>query len=100
MTAPFSKPGTPCAHPFWGCLECRNAVITERKLPALLGFLDFILAQRSLLGAQDWAAKFGHVHERITRQVLPAFSDEVIASARVILKSNPPMTYLPPEATQ
>lgn len=98
--SPFSKPGAPCAHPFWGCLECRNAVITERKLPAILGFLDFILAQRLSTGAQDWAAKFGHVHERITRQILPAFSDEVIASARATLKAHAPMTYLPPEAAQ
>ncbi|MEO0830022.1 MAG: hypothetical protein AAFY03_06135 [Pseudomonadota bacterium] len=98
--SPFSKPGAPCSHPFWGCLECRNAVITERKLPAILGFLDFILAQRMSLGAQDWATKFGYAHERITRQILPSFSDEVIASARATLKANPPMTYLPPEAAQ
>ena len=98
--SPFSKPGAPCARPFWGCLDCRNAVITERKLPAILRFLDFILSQRMSIGAQDWAAKFGHVHERITRQILPAFSDEVIASARATLKAHPPMTYLPPEAAQ
>lgn len=98
--SPFSKPGKPCAHPFWGCLECRNAVFSERKLPAILGFLDFILTQRSLLGAQDWAAKFGSAHERITRQILPAFSDEVIGSARATLRAHPPMAYLPPEAAQ
>ena len=98
--SPFSKPGSPCSHPFWGCLDCRNAVITERKLPAIMGFLDFIIGQRVSLGAQDWAAKFGHVHARITRQVLPSFSDEVIAAARAALKSDPPPTYLPPEATQ
>lgn len=98
--SPFSKPGAPCAHPFWGCLECRNAVITERKLPAILGFLDFILTQRALLGAQDWVAKFGHAHERITRQILPAFSDGVIAGARAALGADPQMTYLPPEAKQ
>lgn len=98
--SPFSRPGAPCAHPFWGCLECRNAVISERKLPAILSFLDFILSQRTLLGAQDWAAKFGHAHERIARQILPVFSDEVIGSARAILEAHPPMAYLPPEATQ
>lgn len=98
--SPFSKPGAPCARSFWGCLDCRNAVITERKLPAILRFLDFILSQRMSIGAQDWAAKFGRVHERITRQILPAFSDEVIASARATLKAHPPMTYLPPEAAQ
>lgn len=98
--SPFSKSGAPCSHPFWGCLDCRNAVISERKLPAILGFLDFIVTQRSALGAEDWAAKFGHVHARITRQVLPSFSVEVIAAARASLASDPPPAYLPPEATQ
>ena len=98
--SPFAKPGTPCDHPFWGCLDCRNAVISDRKLPAILEFLDFILAQRALLGSQDWNAKFGHAHLRITRQILPAFSEEVITSARASLATEPPMTYLPPEATQ
>ncbi|KIX16329.1 hypothetical protein [Paracoccus sp. 228] len=98
--SPFSKSGAPCSHPFWGCLDCRNAVISERKLPAILGFLDFIVAQRTALGAADWAAKFGHVHARITRQVLPSFSAEVIAAARASLASDPPQMYLPPETTQ
>ncbi|AUQ64860.1 hypothetical protein PhaeoP57_00171 [Phaeobacter inhibens] len=98
--SPFYRPGAPCAHPFWGCLECRNAVISERKLPAILSFLDFILSQRTSIHAQDWAAKFGHAHERITRQILPAFSDEVIGSARATLEAHPPMVYLPPEAAQ
>ena len=98
--SPFSKPGAPCGHSFWGCLDCRNAVITERKLPAILGFLNFILEQRKLLGAQDWEAKFGHVHERITRQILPYFSQEVMAVARQALKADPPKIYLPPEAMQ
>lgn len=98
--SPFSSPGAPCSHPFWGCLDCRNAVISERKLPAILGFLDFIIAQRTALGADDWAAKFGHVHARITRQLLPSFPVEVIAAARASLAADPPPTYLPPEATQ
>ncbi|MQQ10523.1 hypothetical protein GFB49_18840 [Epibacterium sp. SM1979] len=98
--SPFSSPGAPCSHPFWGCLDCRNAVISERKLPAILGFLDFIVAQRAALGAEEWAAKFGHVHARITQQVLPSFPEEVIATARASLAVDPPPTYLPPEATQ
>ena len=98
--SPFSKSGAPCSHPFWGCLDCRNAVISERKLPAILGFLDFIVAQRTALGAEDWAAKFGHIHARITQQVLPSFSAEVIVAARASLSSDPPAMYLPPEAKQ
>lgn len=98
--SPFSKAGAPCRHPFWGCLDCRNAVITEHKLPAILGFLDFILDQRTRLSADEWAAKFGHVHDRITRQVLPSFSAEVIAAARASLASDPPAMYQPPEIAQ
>lgn len=44
QNSPFAEAGSPCPQPFWGCLECRNAVITARKLPAILAFLDFIEA--------------------------------------------------------
>ena len=40
--SPFTEAGSPCAHPFWGCLDCPNAVITARKLPAILAFQAFI----------------------------------------------------------
>src|SRR3546814_6979497 len=63
-------------------LDCPNAVITARKLPAILAFLAFVEEQRPSLPASDWAAKFGRVHSRITTQVLPVFSDAVIADAR------------------
>ena len=52
------------------------------KLPAILAFLAFVEEQRCSLPASDWAAKFGRVHTRITVQVLPVFSDAVIAEAR------------------
>src|SRR3546814_3686123 len=44
-SSPFAEAGSPCAQPFWGCLDCPNAVITARKLPAILAFLEF--AERS-----------------------------------------------------
>ncbi|KAH2813498.1 hypothetical protein KXV85_004959, partial [Aspergillus fumigatus] len=88
--------GSPCAQPFWGCLDCPNAVITARKLPAILAFLAFVEEQRLSLPATDWAANFGRVHARITAQVLPAFSDAVIADARRQMESE--RLYLPPEA--
>ena len=40
--SPFGVAGAPCPQPFWGCLDCGNAVITARKLPAILAFLTFI----------------------------------------------------------
>jgi hypothetical protein len=94
--SPFAPAGSPCAQPFWGCLDCPNAVITARKLPAILAFLAFVEEQRRCLPATDWAAKFGHVHARITLQVLPTFSDAVIAEARRQMPDE--RLYLPPEA--
>jgi hypothetical protein len=96
--SPYGRPGEPCPQPFWGCLDCGNAVITVRKLPAILAFLAFIETEREGLTAADWRAKFGHVYARITNQVLPAFSEAVIAEARAALGTTPPPVYLPPEA--
>ncbi|WP_246653003.1 MULTISPECIES: hypothetical protein [Rhizobium] len=96
--SPFGDPGEPCPQPFWGCLECRNAVITARKLPAIIAFLRFIEEQRAGLSAADWAMKFGRAHARIAGQVLPAFPDSVVAAARREAEVHP--LYLPPEARQ
>ena len=93
--SPFAEAGSPCAQPFWGCLDCPNAVITVRKLPAILAFLAFVEEQRLSLPATDWAAKFGRVRARITAQVLPAFSDAVITDARRQMEGE--RLYLPPE---
>jgi hypothetical protein len=95
-SSPFGEAGSPCPQPFWGCLECRNAVITTRKLPAVLAFLDFIEGERTALSASEWAIKFGQAHTRITQQVLPAFSEALIAEARNSIDAQ--TLYLPPEA--
>ena len=98
--SPHGSAGDPCPIPFWGCLECSNAVITTRKLPAILSFLDFIEDQRRALHAGDWAVKFGRAHARITADVLPAFGPAIIAEARRSLAAEPVSIYLPPEARQ
>ena len=67
--SPFSDKGHPCPVPFWGCLDCGNAVITSRKLPSLIAFLSFMVAQRESLHATDWTAKFGRAHRRIAEQI-------------------------------
>lgn len=100
FASPFADRGTACPTPFWGCLECRNAVISEAKLPALLAFQAFMAAQRNALSAQDWAAKFGHAFARITDQILPSFPPRAVEAARA---ADPAETahplYLPIEAT-
>ncbi|MEJ6784872.1 MULTISPECIES: hypothetical protein [Hyphomicrobiales] len=96
--SPFGEPGAPCPQPFWGCLECRNAVITARKLPAIIAFQHFIEEQRASLSASDWAMKFGRAHARIAEQILPAFSENMVAAAR--REAEVHTLYLPPEARQ
>jgi len=68
-SSPFAKSGEACPVPFWGCLECRNGVITSRKLPALMAFLDFVVDQRKVMTKADWQAKFGLAHRRIGPRV-------------------------------
>ena len=95
--SPFAADGEPCAEPFWGCLECRNAVITARKLPSIIAFLDFIVVRRTEMAEADWWAKFGRPWSRVTQQVLPAFSEAVVADAREKAKALEHQPYLPLE---
>jgi hypothetical protein len=97
--SPFGAKGRPCPVPFWGCLDCGNAVITSRKLPALIAFLTFMVAQRETLQAADWAAKFGRAHRRVAEQILPAFPAAVVAAARTVAESQAGLLHLPPEAS-
>lgn len=94
--SPFAEAGSPCQQPFWGCLHCSNAVITARKLPAIMAFLSFVEEQRLGLPGPDWMVKFGQVYARIVHQILPAFSDAVVAEARS--RAVEERLYLPPEA--
>ncbi|HLP68645.1 MAG TPA: hypothetical protein VK181_14110 [Rhizobium sp.] len=98
--SPFIEAGKPCPTPFWGCLECENAVITERKLPALLAFQSFIADQRAALSAEEWSLKFARAWHRITHQILPAFAPQLVESARTAVEAgDPTLLYLPVEAT-
>jgi hypothetical protein len=73
--SPFARsPGGPCPVAVWGCLECPNAVFTERHLPSLTGFARFLVEQREQLPTPEWQARFGLAHERLTAGILPAFS--------------------------
>jgi hypothetical protein len=97
--SPFGTKGEACPSPFWTCLDCGNAVITARKLPALIAFLDFTTAQRDSLANADWETKFGRAHRRISDQIIPAFPKAVVAAARAAAQATPGLIYLPPEAS-
>jgi len=97
--SPFGRPGEACPTPFWGCLDCANAVITARKLPALIAFDAFMIEQRAAMDADTWSARFGRAHRRIVEQILPEFPPPVVAEARVAAAdAGPGLLYLPPEA--
>jgi len=98
-SSPFGREGEACPTPFWGCLECPNAVITARKLPALIAFEAFMDEQREALPPHDWTEKFDQPYRRITEQILPMFPASVVENARVeAAESSEQLLYLPPEA--
>jgi hypothetical protein len=94
--SPFAAPGKPCPVPFWSCLDCPNAIITSRKLPAILAFLDHIEGQREAMSADAWAQLHGGTRERILTQILPAFPPDLITEARAIAEADNPLRNLPP----
>jgi len=94
IASPFAPAGTPCPHAAWACLECPNAIITAAKLPALPAFVRFMEHERAGLSAPAWRAKFGQAHTRITTQILPRFSEPVLAEART---APPAALHLPIE---
>jgi hypothetical protein len=81
--SPFArKPGSPCPVAVWGCLECPNAVFTDRHLASLAAFAGFLQAQREVLSEADWAARYGLARQRLTTGVFPAFPQAQIETAR------------------
>ena len=95
--SPFGTPGAPCPTPFWTCLSCSNAVITSRKLPALLSFLAHILEARSRMPSDQWDATYGEAHRQLVENVLPRFPTAVVAAARAAADLDPELLYLPPQ---
>lgn len=91
--SPFGRPGEPCPEPFWGCLECPNAVIAERKLPAVLAALDAMVAERARMAPEAWRARFGRPFLRIVNDIVPAFGAGAWDRARQA--AGPPLQALP-----
>lgn len=92
---PHAAPGQPCQAAVWECLFCPLAVITPSKLPNLLALLDHIDAAYERMSIADWQARYAAARRAITEQILPRFSDQVVAAARA--KVSEQNLYLPPE---
>jgi len=93
--SPFGRLGEPCPEPFWGCLECPNAVIAERKLPAVLAALDAMVSERSRMAPEAWRARFGRPFLRIVNDVVPAFGAGAWDRAREAAAERSPLRALP-----
>lgn len=82
-SSPFARTaGDGCPVAAWGCLECPNAVFTERHLPSLIAFAAFTEAQREALDSAQWQARYGTAHHRLTTGIFPAFTPAQHAAAR------------------
>jgi hypothetical protein len=63
--SPFARTtGDGCPVAARGCLECPNAVFTERHLPSLTTFAAFLENQREVLEQTQWQARYGMAHHR------------------------------------
>lgn len=93
--SPFGRPGEPCPEPFWGCLECPNAVIAERKLPAVLAALDAMVAERTGMSSEAWRAQFGRPFLRIVNDIVPAFGPGAWERARQAAAGGSALRTLP-----
>jgi hypothetical protein len=81
--SPFARmAGDGCPVAVWGCLECPNAVFTERHLPSLTAFETFLDDQREEMDSTQWQARYGMPHQRLTSGIFPAFSPAQHAAAR------------------
>lgn len=94
LDSPFAPKGQPCSAAFFNCLSCPNAVVGEHKLPAVLRFLDFMVAQRARLDADAWAARFGESYVRVTEQILPQFPRDIIDAARAMAEADADLAQL------
>jgi hypothetical protein len=79
---PFSKAGAACENAIVGCLHCPNAYITPTHLPAILAYLTYITEQSNVIPENTWKATFHKDFVRISRDILPYFSDAQVEAAK------------------
>ena len=69
-----------CAAPVWGCLDCRNAIFTERKIPGLVRLLNHILSQRQRMSLVNWRNRYAFAYTRIM-QILYLYPPAAVRAA-------------------
>lgn len=79
--SPYPGKTLACGAPLWGCLDCRNAIITPSKLPSLIRLLEHLHQQRQEMSESDFKAVYGKRFVRIN-QIIARFSRDDIEKAR------------------
>lgn len=93
--SPFAKAGSPCPVPFTGCLLCANAVITRRKLPALLALKRRLEADADLTDQHVWVERWGATYVRIEQIIDRYPADEVTAADAISLATDDAPLQIP-----
>lgn len=86
--SPYGAKGEDCPTPFTECLHCPNSVFTARKLPNLLRFKGILSDRRTEVGDEEWAALYAEDWYRLTKQILPRFSEAQISGASKIIQGD------------
>lgn len=79
--SPFGAPGQVCPSPFSGCFSCPNAIFTARRLPAVIAYQHHCEAEAKRWPATEWQRRYGVAYRVIVDEILPAMTDEEVASA-------------------
>lgn len=94
--SPFARSqGSACPVPVWGCLECPNAVFTQRHLPSLVSFASFLDTRREAMPAPEWDARYGLAYQRLTTGIFPAFTRAQLEQAHAAAASGTGLAALP-----
>jgi hypothetical protein len=98
--SPFGTAGEGCPVSFTGCLQCRNAVISAEKRPAIITYLHHILGQRFMMGEEEWCEAWGADFVRIIDDVFPRFDEATLEAAQEqAQRASGAAFYLPTVAT-
>jgi hypothetical protein len=81
LNRPGGTPNTFCGKP-WECFGCGNTVITRHVLPRVFAFLNHAETMKAELGAVEWKNMFSRAVNLIRADVLPRFSENVLATAK------------------
>ncbi|WP_404502420.1 hypothetical protein [Arthrobacter sp. GAS37] len=92
--SPYGEIGKPCKAVPWMCFACPNSVSSPHKLPAQLAFMKLAHDQRHQLSAEVWNARYGYAWTHLAREIIPRFSAEEIAEAKLIAGHDPANGFL------